>query len=130
MWIKVQLDSHANARELLEIFEVIQSFRFQDLPDTWSDRGYRALDYDPGHTENGGDSLYYDPWNRQMIDGQTATSRASSTRVIPYELECGCVHKDEDTERTPRGASRDYVPYSYAGVGYYHGIMLVVSRPR
>lgn len=116
MAMEVPLGSHANARELFAMLEVIESSRFQDLPDEWSDRGSRELEYDPRRTERGGDFLYYDPWRRQNLDEQTATSRASATRVVPAELECGWVHEDEGTERIPRDASRDYVPYSYADV--------------
>lgn len=31
------------------------------------------------------------------------------------------MHEDEDTERTPCDVWHDYVPNSYAGLGYYQG---------
>lgn len=40
---------------------------------------------------------------------------------MPGDLGCSWAHEDEDAERTPRDASRDYVPYAYASVRYYQG---------
>lgn len=65
MEMEVALDSDAKVREVLEMLEIIDSTRFQDLPDAWRDRKIRSIDYHSGPIGRGADYVYYDPWRRE-----------------------------------------------------------------
>lgn len=56
--MEVALGSRANVREVLEFLEIIESTRFQDLPENWPNRTTRSVDYQPGLTERGRDFIY------------------------------------------------------------------------
>lgn len=67
MGTEVPLGSLSNFLEFFEMLEVVYSTRFLDLPDAWSGRTSRDLDYHRGLTESGSYFIYYDPWLRQKI---------------------------------------------------------------
>lgn len=113
MAIEVALGSHENVCEVLGMLDIIESTRFQDLPDMWHDRTLRAMDYHPGPPERAADYLLYDPWIRQKIGRQTAWSCVSATRVAPDDVVPGWVHDDETVDGTLRDESRDFIRYTY-----------------
>lgn len=78
MKMRVALGSRASVRTLLELLEIIESSRFQDLPDSWRYRTLRSVDYHPDRMGVGGEFSNYNPWRRQKIYEQTAMSRAAA----------------------------------------------------
>ena len=92
------------------MLDVIESTRFESLPDSWSERISRSVDYHPGRNGPGGHFLYYDPFERQNVSEPVAPSRAASARTCPINVLLGWVHNDGDTERTPRDARLDFIP--------------------
>lgn len=121
MDMEVELWSRANVREVLEMLDIIETTRLEDLPDTWRDRTWRPDDHHPGRTGRGGDSVHYDPWSTQKIDEQTASSRAVTTCVLTDDFPLGWVHDDKDVERTHLKTSRDYIRYAFSGTRHYPG---------
>ena len=111
MAMAVPLGSCANVREVLEMLTVIESTVFSYLPSPWNERTHRATDYHPGPRDEGADFVYYDPWQRCKVDAKTAISRKSATRVVPMDMPYGWMHEEDDRERTPRDASRDFNAY-------------------
>lgn len=89
MAMEVVLGSHSNVRKLLEILEVIESTRFDTIPNAWNCRTSRACDYHSGRYAQGGDFVYYAPLSRRKIDQQTAWSRVAATRVTPDYVPTG-----------------------------------------
>lgn len=45
--MEVALGSGANVLEVLVLLDIMQSNRFADLPESWSDRTLRSIDYHP-----------------------------------------------------------------------------------
>lgn len=119
--MEVALGSRMNVSKMLEMLESIETTRFQDLPETWRYRTPRSVYCNPVLTGRGSDFVYYDPWRRQKIEEETASSSAVTTRVVPDNLSCGFTHVDEDVDRTPRDTSHDYVPYAYGATSHYQG---------
>ena len=53
MGMAVPPRSAANVRELLEMLDINESTRFESLPDSWSERVSRSVDYHPGRSGPG-----------------------------------------------------------------------------
>lgn len=117
MEMKFALGSHANVREVLDLLDVIEATTLDNIPETWRQRQFHAIDYHPGRTGHGGDYIYYGLCRRQKIDETPARARAEATRGMPDDLGSGCVRRDEDVERT----LRDYSRYYYRAFGWPHG---------
>lgn len=60
--MSVAFGTGANVRECLEVFEIIASDRFEQLPASWRKYASRSVAYHPGLTGAGVDFVYYDPW--------------------------------------------------------------------
>lgn len=57
----IALVSRVNVRECLELFEVIESTRIDQLPSSCSELTNLSVNHHPGRTGAGGDLVYYDP---------------------------------------------------------------------
>jgi hypothetical protein len=130
MAMSVALGSEANVAELMELLEVIESTRFEDVPVSWSARTHRAVDYHPGRLGDGGDFVFYDPWERRKIDPATAESRVAATRVLPMNVAVGWCHNEIPGERSPRDVSRDYDPLSNRYSSGDRSTLMVVGDAR
>lgn len=91
--MKVPLGSRANVSELMELLDVIESTQFSSLPDSWSERSSRVVDYHPCQVDEGAYFVLYDPWMHRKTDQHIDTNRASATRVITDDMPFGWIHE-------------------------------------
>jgi len=112
------LGSESNVDEVLELLDVVEATRFDDLPDAWRDRvthnPNRRVDYHSGCrnpvSDIGADFCYYDPWQRVKVSREVAENRAAAVRVTPDNIPSGWEHNEDTDDRPPRDASRDFDP--------------------
>jgi len=112
------LGSESNVEEVLELLDVVEATRFDDLPSSWRDRvthnSNRLVDYHSGRrsatSDVGADFVYYDPWQRVKVSREVALNRAAAARVVPDDLPSGWDHVEADDDRPPRDAFRDFDP--------------------
>ena len=103
--------------EVLELLEVVESTRFDEMPRESRDRvthiENRAIDYHPGRRSQtqdlGSYFVYYDRWRRVKVSVRIALERPAAVRQVPDDLPSSWEH-NEAGSRDPRDVSRDFDP--------------------
>lgn len=75
------LGNQENVDELHRLLDVIDSTNFNQLPESWRQRGERMHDYSPGRVGPGADWMYYDPWARRTVTEAVARQKAEEPRI-------------------------------------------------
>lgn len=100
--MSIGFGSLANVGKILELSEIIESTRFEQLPSSWRGRTSQTVDHHLGRTGAGSDFLYYDTWKLRNIDEMAARSRVSASRIGRNDVNVGCVHDEDEKLRVPR----------------------------
>lgn len=100
------LGSRANDQECLELFEIIESSRREQLPQSWHERTSWSVDRHHSCTGTGGDFVYYDSWQHRKIVEVAAHSWASASSIVQNNVNM----EWDDMSRLPRDTSYNFVP--------------------